>query len=790
MFQNYLKIGLRILAKNRLASSINIFGLALAVGCCLVVFEFLDWSLHLDHFHAKINRIFVVERISEDNGRSQRYGNSPAPLGPLLQQNFPAVKKVARVNEVRAVIQQNRNVFNESVSFVDDAFYDLFDFPVKWGQKQNFVEPDAIVLTHELAVKLFGQENPVGKTLSIRFNTQNQELLENFTIRGVFAKRPSQTSFYFSALIPYRKLAALGLNKTNDWSQPVDITFLEADHAAALAPVQNQTNEYVRLYNAANPNDKMAAFYFQSLRGINFQAYQVSNSKFHATRPIGIIMLSVIAVAILLLVYFNYTNIAIASAANRLKEIGIRKMMGSSRKQIIFQFLVENLILCTVAVSLGLLLAKFVFLPLFSQIARVELGQQLFTNYRVWAALLVLIGLSALSGAAYPSFFISAFAPIRILKGNSKTGGKNRFRTLLLGFQFFLTFLAISLAVAFMQETKRAKARPWGYNPAHTVVVALDEAANFQVLKDQLKNNNAIQSVSGSVQSLGNYTKQLVIKTEGKEQTVPSLHVLPGFAGSLGIKILKGRDLTEAFKTDQTTAVLVNQAFLRQMNWRTGIGKTISSGNQTYTIVGEVNDFYFENFQSAVGPLLLLGCRPDEVKFAYVKTAPNVLANAHAAVEKEWKKVNPVLPFDYYYQDTVFDGYFQGFTQVSQVLGTASVLMICISMFGIFGLALLILSKKMKEISVRKVLGAGLGHISFLINKEFIVAIAVASAVGFPLAYWVTSALFHQVSPGSTVSFFPLILSFLILISMTVISVSWHLFKVYTANPTKYLKDE
>lgn len=790
MLQNYFKIGLRAFAKNWLSPSINIFGLSLAVGCCLVVFEFLDWTMHLDNFHAKINQLFVVERVSTANGNPQLYGNSPAPLGPALKQNFSPVKNMARINYVNAVIQQNENVFKESVSFVDNAFYDMFDFPVKWGDKQNFVGQDAIVLTHELALKLFGKQNPVGKTISLRFNANTRELLQNFTIQGVLAKRPVQTSFYFSALIPYRKMAALEINKTNDWTQSVDITFLEANNAAALVPVQNQAKEYVRLYNKANPNDKISAFYFQPLRGINFHAYQVNNGKFNANRPVGIIMLSVIAVAILLLVYFNYTNMAMASASNRLKEIGVRKVLGSSRKQIIFQFLMENLILCTVAVSIGLLLAKWVFLPLFSQIAQVELEQQLFTNYRIWAALLFLIGISALSGAVYPSFFISALEPVRILKGNSKISGKNRFRTFLLGFQFFLTFLAISLATAFIQETKQAKARPWGYNPTNTVVVTLDEATNFKVLKSKLENTNGVKSVSGAAQSLGNYTKQLVINIEGKEQTIPSLQVLPGFASSLGIKILKGRDLNEELKLDQTTSVLVNQAFLRQMNWTSGIGKTIVSGNQKYKIVGEVNDFYFENFQSAVSPLIMLGCPPEKVKIAYVKTIPTLLTNAHAAVEKEWKKLYPAIPFDYYYQDTVFDGYFRGFTQVSQILGAASVLMILISMFGIFGLALLILSKKMKEISVRKVLRAGMGHISFLVNKEFLLAIAFASFLGFPLAYGLTSTLFNQISPESTVSFFPLILSVLTLISMTIISVAWHLFKVYTANPTKYLKEE
>lgn len=790
MIKNYLKLGLRNLAKNRLSSTINILGLGLAVGCCMVVFQFFDWSMHMDNFQRKLNNLFVIERLSQKDGNQQLWGNSPTPMGPMLKADFPQVKNIARVNYTGVIIKQGDNVFRESVTFVDDAFYNMFNFPIKWGNSRRFMDEDGIVLTNELSAKLFGRENPVGKNVNVRFNKNGVETIVNFTVKGVFDKQPIESSWYFSALIPHSRMATLGLDKPGDWSQRTDMTFVEADNETSLKTVNDQSKKYIQLYNAANKDEKIMSFHFQPLRTMNFHSYKVLNQRFAATHIAGYIMLLVIALATLLLVYFNYMNIAIASASTRLKEIGVRKVMGSSRKQIIYQFILENIILCTIAIFIGLLLAKYIFLPWFSQIANIDLAKNFFSNYRTWCALVVLIIVSALSGAAYPSFYISAFKPINIIKGNSKLGSNNRFRKALLGFQFFLTFLAISTTLAFIKETKQIKVRPWGYDPANNVVVTLDKSANFEAFKNELKHNSNIKSVSGSVQSLGNYSKQMVIKTEGKDQTVQGISALPGLATQLGISITKGRDLNPDFESDKTTTVLVNQAFLKQMHWTTGIGKNIEYESHSYQIVGEVNNFHFENFETPVGPLVLMGCKPEDVNSVYVKTNPGLFTKAHIDVEKVWKKVNPNLPFEYYYQDNVFDQYFKGFDQVSDVMGAASVIMIVISISGIFGLALLILGRKMKEISVRKVLGASIGNIIYLINKEFLFAIGFAILFGFPISWWLVRTMFNQVTPESIVSFYPLITSFIALIVMTAVSVSWHIFKAHTANPTQYLKDE
>jgi len=790
MFKNYLKLGFRNLLKHKLSSFINIAGLALAVGCCIMVFEYGYWALHQDSFNRKIDRLFVIERVTSKNGEQKNYGNTPAPLGPMLKNEFSQVKNVARLNYRNVVIKQGDNVFRDNVTFVDDDFYKMFDFPVKWGNTKRFHDQDGIVLTEEVSDKLFGSQNSIGKVVNMRFTIDDHEVAESFVVKGVFQQRPIAASFGFSALIPYARMASMGLDKKGDWHQQADITFIEADNDIALAPLIAKSKKYLDLYNVANQEDQISSFHYQPLKTMNFHAYKVSKTHFSSMEPIGLIMLLVIAASILLLVYFNYINITIASASERLKEISIRKVMGSTRGQIIFQFLIENLILCTFAVLLGMFLAEIFFFPWFSSIAGFDLGTRFFLNSRTWLAVAVLIVVSALSGAVYPAFYISSFNTVGIMKGKAQLGSKNRFRKALLGLQFFLTFLSISTAIAFIQETKHIKEKPWGYQPADNVVVSLDQPGSYTVFKEALNSNKNMISVSGSIQPLGNYTKEILIKNQGKAETVKSINVLPGFIGQMGMKIISGRDFNQQLTTDQNATVIVNHAFTKMMNWSSAIGQTITSENRNYLVIGEVDDYHYEDFENQISPMIMMGCKPEEVKFIYVKTAAHLFSNAQLEVKSIWHKINPDLPFDYHYQVDVFNGYFNGFSQISKVLTVSSIIMTLISISGVFGLALIILGKKMKEISIRKVLGADIVNIIFLVYKEFLFALGIAILIGVPLSLFLTSSMFDQLSSDSVFSILPIGLAIIALIFTTSISVSWHIFKAHTANIFTYLKGE
>ncbi|MBE9598534.1 ABC transporter permease [Pedobacter sp. MC2016-24] len=790
MLKNYIKLGIRNLRKHKLSSFINISGLALAVGCCLMVFEYAHWAMHQDAFNSKIDRLFVVERMNDKNAEQQYYGDSPAPMGQALKNDFPQVKNVARLNYTGVVIKQKDNVFSDKVTFVDDDFYKMFDYSIKWGDKKNFTDQDGIVLTSELSEKLFGHNNAVGNSLAIIFTVNGKSVSTNFIVKGIFDRYPSNASFGFSALVPRSRMASLGITKTADWKEKSNITFIEIAGESALSSIKAQDKKYVDLYNIVHPDDQISAFHYQPLRTMNFHSYKVAGSYFNTMEPIGLIMLIVIAISILLMVYFNYINIVVASASSRLKEISVRKVMGSSRNQIIFQFIVENLIICILAVFLGLLLAEVFFFPWFSSIAGFDLGTRFFLNFRTWLAALLLILVSALSAAVYPSFYISSLNTISMMKGNAKMGSKNHFRKILLGIQFFLTFISIATAIAFMQETKQIKHKSWGYQPEKNVVVNLDQTAAYGVFSTALQQQQGIASVTGSVQPLGNYSKEIQVKNEGKTSRVKSISVLPGFIGQLGMKLMEGRDFGEKRLSDQTDAVIVNLAFLKMMNWTTAIGKRVQYLDHQYMVVGLLDDFHYESFEYAVAPIVLMKAKPEEVKFVYIKKSSGLFSNTHQGIKNIWQQLYPNLPFDFYDQDQVFNGYFRGFSTISEVLTVTSLLMTLISISGVFGLALIILGKRMKEISVRKVLGADLVHIVYLIYKEFLFALLFAIGLGIPLSFFLTRTMFNQLSSASEFSLLPIVWSVIALVFTTLISVSWHITKASQASISKYLKEE
>lgn len=790
MFKNYLKLGFRNLKKYKLSSFINISGLALAVGCCIMVSEYTYWALHQDSFNSRIDRLFVIEKIVDKKGVQQIYGDVPAALAPSLKNDYPQVSNAARLNYRSVVIKQGENVFRDRLTFVDDDFYEMFDYPVKWGERQKFTDQDGIVLTQELSGKLFGTSNPVGKALTIRINRGKSVISENFIVKGVLKKYPVEASFNFSALVPYSRMTALGLDKPGSWVESTSITFIEMKDAKDIALLRSQGKRYSDLYNAANQNSQISSFHYQHLNTMNFHSYKVYGSYFNTMQPIGLIMLIVIAVSILLLVYFNYINITIASVSGRLKEISVRKVMGSSKGQIILQFITENLIICSIAVFFGLLLAEVFFFPWFSSISGFQLGNEFFLHQRTWVMAFILIFVSALSGATYPAYYIYSLSTVGMMKGNVQMGSKNRFRKVLLAFQFFLTFMAISTAIAFVKETKTIKSKPWGYHPDNNVVVSIDNSNSYNSIQEQLKKNNKIESVAGSVESLGNFTREISVKADTEAETVKSLNVLPGFTDHLGIKITSGRGFSEKFPADRQNSVIVNQAFLKMMNWSSGIGKKIIYNSHNYVIVGEVNDFRYESFEHEIAPLVLMNCKPEDVRFIYIKYAPELFSNAQQDIKGILQKIYPYHPFEYYYQDEVFEGYFTGFSKISKLLGVTSLFMTLISVSGVFGLALIILGKKMKEISVRKVLGADMSHIIYLIVKEFFFALVFAISIGLPLSYVMMTAMFSQLSVNSQFSLLPVLMAVVALLFTTAVSVSWHILKAYKASISPYLKDE
>lgn len=792
MFRNYLKIGFRNIVKNKLSSFINAFGLALAVGCCLVVYTFVNWFTHRDVFHENRQSIYVVERMVNEDGHRTLWGNTPEPLGPALKNDLSMVHDQSRFTHSGGIFKYKDRVFNEWLTFVDNSFYDIFDFPVKWGNPKQFVNSDAIVLSERASERYFGNENPIGQEVSIRFNVNGQEKTEKFTVQGVMDAFPESTSIEFNMLIPYERQKGLFVQDFSDWERHANATFLLISNPEAIQSLQGQMEGYLQQYNSRQEGWPTESLHFEPLTNMLHHAIDVNHSTFNTAHIAGLIMLLIIVGALLSLACFNYMNIAVASANTRLKEIGIRKVMGGKRRQIIVQFLSENLVLCTLSVFIGLILAQYFFLPWFNGISdfSFELSLNIANNPSLWLFIAGLIVLTALGGAGYPSFYISSFKPVTVLQNKLKFGGKNQFRKILLGLQFILSFLAIFCAIAFLAVGNEARQKPWGYDQEGIINVRLNNNENFTALKNELIKNPNITSVAGAIHNLSVRSTQLKAIADGKIHQVGGLTIGKQYVETMGLEILRGRSFSENNPTDYEQAILVNEKFCQRLGWENPLGKKIEIDSQAFLVIGEVKNFYQEAFDNELRPFVMRLAPDSTLSTMVIRTPTDQMTQTAKDIAATWKGFYPDIPFDHYFQDTVFDNYFMAFTQIGDVLTATAFLTIIISAIGLFGLALLLLSKKMKELSIRKVLGANLLELSYQINKDFLFTIIGAVLIGMPLGYFMLKAILNLLYPEANMGILPFILAIGCLLVMTLLSVARHIYMVAVSNPARHLRDE
>jgi len=793
MFKNYLKIGWRNVRKHKWPSLINVLGLALAIGCCMVVYTFIFWTLNTDDFHENRDQIYIMERVLQGDDEVQLRGDSPEPLGPAMVKDLPQVEAISRFSFSNGIFQYEDKVFSESINFVDPAFVEIFSFPLKWGKEEDFGTSDGIFLTEDISTKFFGAQNPLGKQVSIRFNSGEKEQESTFQIKGVFEKLPVTRTFSFSILIPFQHQLALGRENFLDWQYATDATFVQLDPSADPLEIAKTLTPYITQYNQDNKGWQLKQLNLQPLATISQHAYLWGSSFFNQSHAIAIIMLVVIAVALLLLVCFNYVNTAIATASSRLREISVRKVMGSRRRQIISQFLVENLLICMAGLIAGVFLSEALFLPWFKQLAGgLDFHLQYFRDYRHWVFFASLLLLLVLGGGGYPAYYISRFPPVEILKDKLRIGNKNRFRKALLGIQLALTFIAIFFAVAFINHTNKLRAVDWGYDPEAKIVIRLEEGMPFDRLQQELASLDEIQDISGSIQQIGRGSNGITVKVEGEEAPVEELIVGPDYLQKMGLRLLDGRFSDPELDTDISQSVMVNAAFRKHLGWEEAVGNTIQVQDQVYTVIGELEDFRFEDFFRAIQPMIVrVGPKSDYRYLTATLASNNQIQESATAMEDIWKKIYPDRPFNFFFQTDVMDGYFQGFEQMIKILSAVAFLTIFISTIGLFGLAMLILARKMKEISIRKVLGANIWNVSRLVNKEFFWSVVLACLIGGPLGFMAIKSILTQISPEmSNPGFLPMVVAVVGLLGIALIAVAGHIYSAYVKNPIVYLRDE
>ncbi len=787
MLRNYLTTALRNLRKNKLISFINIFGLSLALGCAITVFTFLEFAYTQDNFHEKRDKIYLVTNLVNRDGNPQQWGDSPAPIGPLLKEDYEQVTGMTRIDWRNCAMKYEDLVFTERVGFLDIDFFEMFDFPLKWGNYDNFNGETEIIISERVSEKYFGDENPVGRQVTMKFPRNTL----SFVIGGVFEQFPRNASFAVHIAAPFNQIKQADPDfKEDDWKDFIGATFIELRDTEDFPTIDEGMTKYVEIQNKADFEWPAESYPLEPLTTLSLRSEYISGDVSGGSDAAGNTVMFLLGVFMLLLASFNYINTSIASGARRLKEIGIRKVLGGIRRQLIFQFIAENMIMTIMALLVGVLWAAILFVPGFESLFSVGLDLD-FTSSRIWLFFIGIALLTGIASGAYPAFYISSFKPIVIFRGRQKIG-KNRFTKIFLTFQFILSLLLISGGIAFSLNASFIAKRDWGYSQEQVIAVPLVDSKDYIPLKSEFSQIPDIVSIAGSGNHAGRNTPLAVIETGGQKKEVRRIDAGENYVDLMELRLKDGRLLNPLSAEDQQENVVVNETFVDEFDIKDDpMQFTFRYDSALYNVVGVVHDFHYSHFYDKIQPLIMRVVPEEEYNYITVRTATGKSTAVFETLEEEWKGQFPDVPFLGFYQDEIWSWYFTGVKGHGQLLSAVAILSIILSCMGLFGLVSLNITFRIKEFSIRKVLGANTMNLTKVINRQFLVLLIIATILGVPLSFVAISGLMDTVytyrMPDSPL---PYVLATVLLFITSIATISSLILKVLRNSPADTLRSE
>lgn len=806
MIKHYIKIAFRNLAQQKVLSGINIFGLSVGIACFSLFLLYTVHEFSYDRFHVNAGRIYrIVEWWQGGKREPGGYAWAYTPVAPAMKRDFPDVENTVRLKGSDCFVKADNKVFHTSITFADTAFFKVFTFPLVYGNTQTALQlPNQVVITREKALQYFGTTNVVGKTLELKTDTA----FEPFTISGVAEDIPANSSVRFNLLVSFEHISndPMVQQSNRDWYMTIGMqAYLTLKPGSRLASEPNRLNLFRRKYYPdefkpkKGPNKKeeeaQVSFRLQPIRDIHLNpAIEGGND------PGNIWILITIAGAVLLIACINFTTLAIGRSAGRAKEIGVRKVMGSQRKQLIGQFLAESLLLSVCSAVTGLLLASLL-LPLFNKLADRELT---FSLSRFPELAWLLIGLTllvALLAGSYPALVLSSFKPIEVLKQKFRIGGSNLFTRSLVTLQFVLSIGLIISTIIMLQQLAYMRHKNIGLNKENLVMINTGHIDKkiYPLYKQAIRNQSGILAVTASEMGLGAGEGQMGAGFRDYKGDLQGVIQYPGdynYLSAMGMTLIAGRHFNPAIASDSTNAVIVNEALVQTILGTTpekAIGTQLrnAKGDQgTKTIIGVTRNFNFEDLSRTVRPQLFYRPAVLEPLRIFVRLQPGNPGSKLALLNHAWKELAPDAPFEYSFVDEKFDNFYKNETRWSSIAGWAGGISIFLACLGLFGLAALAAVNRTKEIGIRKVLGATITQVVGLLSKDFVKLIMAALVIATPLAWYIMHHWLQGYAWRIHITWwvFALTGGFAILVAVTTVSVQ--AIKAAMANPVKALRNE
>ena len=801
MFKNYFLTAWRNLRKSRIYSAINILGLAIGMSACIIILLFVFYEKSFDKMHTK--NIYRLDEVQKFEGMvaPQNVALSMFPMAPTLKNEYPEIKNFTRVNDNgKGILYYNgKQLVVPRAFIVDSTFFQIFDFPLTIGQRDKVLEkPNSIVLTKGLAEKVFGNENPVGKTIA-----RYAEDTTLFQVTGLMPNVPENSHLKFDALISFNTLPTARLME--NWGGNWLTTYLELDGNANIAGLQKKFPDFLKKYMQGD-RWKNYELFLQPLADVHsnstdithdYMNYQKFDQKY--TKIFYMIGLIVLAIACI-----NFVNLSTARSSGRAREVGIRKSVGAFRSQLSIQFIGESVLLCLFALVLAVLLVEL-FLPYVRNLSQRNLRLHLFTDPKVIPLLIGSAFLVGLLAGLYPAGYLSSFQPSRVLKGSIQTGSnKGSFRNLLVVAQFTGAIFLIIATIFAVRQLNFMRFKDPGFDREQVVVIPAEQKIfeKYDAVKQELLSNTLVTGVSASQQRLGNNLHQsgVTFKGDGPVRNLTSSRAVvdPDYLSLYKIKLIEGRNFSRD-PNENGKVYIINESLAKELlkdNPKAPLSSLLGKhfyfgyGDSTSTIIGICQDFNFNSFHHKVETLCILNQKQWGFEEFSIKIDGARAKDAIAYIQGVWNRLLPEEPFEYTFLDDHFTELYRADTQVSRIVGILAGLAIIISCLGLFGLASYSAEKRIKEIGIRKVLGASVQNVVGLLSRNFIKLVIISNLIAWPIAWFALDKWLSDFAYRIDISWWVFIIAGLAALGIALFTVSFQAIRAAVSNPVKSLRSE
>ncbi len=804
MLKNYFKIGLRNLLKDKLFTLLNIIGLSVAFAVAILLSMAAFFDLSFDRFHEHADTIYEVYRQEQSPKGPEASTSQPAPLAGVLKSEVPSIKKVSRHLQQQAVFSFKEKQLSLDVVWVDEDFFNIFTFPVSSKRtNQILADQSSIAITEATAQKLFGESNPLGKTVHVLIEGSE----EPFTVGTVISNIPEHSSLKFEAALRFEKHPNYQENKES-WDTNYHSIFVQMDDKSLPDQFEKSTRSLVDLNYVedianmkrdgvvANSDGRFIQFKLLALEDIHFVNFRKGYAEVSRNT---VFLILAIAFLIIGIACVNFINMSVAKSSQRMREIGMRKTLGAQKRHLFFQFWSESLVVFIIAVGIGAFLSALL-LDDFKTLFKTAVSFDIIRSPKVILSFIGFILFITLLVGGYPALLLSKLNVIQSLKGKLEKSGKNRVRNALMIIQFAIAIILISSTIVLREQLYFMRNKDLGFNKEQVISFPLDgKKDGYQVLdllRNELKGNPDILSVSGADNNLGigrdGSRFRSIFGFEYKNRIVKTnfLAVDYDYLETLDVKLVEGRGFKRGFASD-SLSVVINEAMARELGEKDPLTAYVQVNDSTnYPVIGVIKDYNFDSLDNAIAPLTLFLNKDYKLYYGYVKVAPKNLVKSLDAIKSAWASIEPNSIFLGSFLDENINRTLKKEEKMTTIISAGSLIAIALSCIGLFAISLLMVAQRTKEIGVRKVIGASVSSITYLLTKDFLKLVTISFLIAAPVAWWLMSSWLKEYPFKIELKAWFFIIAGLVAFGIAILTVGSRTIKAAMQNPVDSLRAE